>query len=267
MCQFTEIINPRATVFDIQRGSMVDGPGLRTTVFVKGCPLRCAWCHNPEAIRRVPETVLDARGMTKTYGREYRVAEVMEIVRKDLDFFRASGGGLTISGGEPMASFHFTRELARSARIEGIQVALDSTGFGTRAQWEEMLPLVDLFLLDYKLTDCQQHQELTGAKRSTLLDNIRFLAGCRARIRLRCPIIPTVNDNDEHFSAICRLASEIATLDGIDLLPYHDTGRYKFAQLGRPIPQKFPLPDESAKSHWVRRMQFFGAPDSFCIAA
>ena len=265
MCQLPATVNPRATVFDIQRGSMVDGPGLRTTVFVKGCPLRCAWCHNPEAIRRMPETVLDSRGMTKTYGREYRVAEVMEILRKDLAFFSPSGGGLTISGGEPMASFHFTRELARAARSEGIHVVLDSTGFGTRAQWEEMLSLIDLFLLDYKLTNPRQHQDLTGAKRSTLLDNIRFLAGRGARIRLRCPIIPTVNDNDEHFSAICRLAGDIVNLDGIDLLPYHDTARYKYAQLGRPIPQNFPLPDESAKSHWAQQMRYFGAPNSFRI--
>ena len=267
MCRFNETYNPRATIFDIQRGSMVDGPGLRTTVFIKGCPLRCAWCHNPEAMRREPETVMDSRGQTKTYGREYSVSEIMAAVRKDLPFYAASGGGLTISGGEPMASFHFTHALAAAARDEGIHVVLDSTGFGTPAQWEAMLPLVDLFLLDYKATDPDRHQDLTGVKRSPLIDNLRFLASRGARIRLRCPIIPSVNDNDAHFSAICGIAREIDQLDGIDLLPYHDTGRFKYAQLGRPAPETFPLPDDDAKSRWMQRMLHFGARASLCVAA
>ena len=106
---------PTAIVFDIQRGSMVDGPGIRTTVFLKGCPLNCAWCHNPESIRREPQTVTTCRGEQKTYGREMTVDEVMETVRKDRPFYETSGGGLTISGGEPMYSFEFARALAERA--------------------------------------------------------------------------------------------------------------------------------------------------------
>lgn len=229
----TRSLEPTAVVFDIQRGSMVDGPGIRTTVFLKGCPLNCVWCHNPESIDPKPQTVTTFRGETKTYGQKMTVRSVLEIVLKDLPFYNASGGGLTISGGEPMASFEFTRTLAERARAAGIHVTLDTTGYGTREQWDAMLPLVDLFLIDYKLTNEADHQKYTDIARAVLMDQIAYLASQNARIRLRCPILPGVNDTEEHFAGIARMAASIPNLDGVDLLPYHNTGDFKNLEIGR----------------------------------
>jgi pyruvate formate lyase activating enzyme len=264
MCR--EEYNPRAILFDIQRGSMVDGPGLRTTVFIKGCPFRCAWCHNPEAMRHEPETFIDTRGNVRTCGTEYSVSEVMAIVRRDTHFYRSSGGGITISGGEPMASFPFARALASAARAEGIHTIIDTTGFGSTQQWSTILPHVDLLFLDYKVTDRQAHTRLIGTPQTMLVKNLRFLSRQNARIRLRCPIIPTVNDNDEHFRAICAVAREIRVLDGIDLLPYHGMGRTKYANLGLAVPPPYRTPNTEDKERWLSRMRHFGAADNCRIA-
>jgi pyruvate-formate lyase-activating enzyme len=248
------LVHPTAIVFDIQRGSMVDGPGIRTTVFLKGCPLNCAWCHNPESIAREPQTVTTCRGEEKTYGREMAVDEVMQIVLKDRSFYERCNGGLTISGGEPMASFAFTYALAERAHAEGIHVALDTSGFGSRAQWDALLPVVDLFLLDYKMTDAADHLEYVGVERSVLFDGIEYLALRNARIRLRCPMIPGLNDTDDHFNEIARLAASIPNLDGVDLMPYHNTGNYKNEEIGRDIRVSASLPDESTVRGWERRL-------------
>ncbi len=236
-------------VFDIQRGSMVDGPGMRTTVFLKGCPLKCVWCHNPEAIERVPQTVTTCRGTERTYGKKMGVKEVMDIVLRDQSFYDSTGGGLTISGGEPMYSIAFTRALAKHAQAAGIHVALDTTGFGSRENWDSILPFVDLLLLDYKITDAADHQKYTGIKRSYLFDNIVYLAAKSVPIRLRCPIIPGLNDNDEHFRVIAGLAASITNLDGVDLMPYHEIGNYKNEEIGR---KRFdaPVPDKQTVKEW-----------------
>jgi pyruvate formate lyase activating enzyme len=245
---------PIAIVFDIQRGSMVDGPGVRTTVFLKGCPLNCAWCHNPESIAREPQTVTTCRGEQKTYGREMTVDAVMEIVRKDQPFY-GSSGGLTISGGEPMFSFEFSLALAERAHAEGIHVALDTSGFGSKPQWDAMLPLVDLFLLDYKMTDAANHRKYIGVERATLVDGIEYLATHNARIRLRCPIIPGLNDTDSHFEGIRSLVDSIPNPDGVDLMPYHDTGNYKNEEIGRTNFTEPLVPAASDVEAWMQHLQ------------
>lgn len=243
-----------AVVFDIQRGSMVDGPGIRTTVFLKGCPLNCVWCHNPEAIAAEPQTVNTCRGETKTYGKRMSVDEVFEIVLKDKPYYDTSGGGLTVSGGEPMSSFEFTRKLVAKAKAAGIHTALDTTGIGTREQWDKLLPLIDLFLIDYKLTNPELHRKYTGIELSRLLPNILYLAEKGARIRLRCPIIPTINDTDEHFEGINRLAAKISNLDGVDLMPYHDTGNYKNKEIGRTTVLDISPPTSETVRKWKTRI-------------
>lgn len=256
-----------AVVFDIQRGSMVDGPGLRTTVFLKGCPLRCKWCHNPEAIRSDPEWVTDSRGQRKCYGKTHRLSEIIGVLREDAFFIQKTGGGLTISGGEPMANFRFTLGLAMAAREEGMHVAIDTTCFGSTKQWESLLPYVNLVMADYKATGENCHRNATGVSQKPLLDNLAFIANQNTPVLLRCPIIPGVNDHDMHFAAVCDLARSIPNLVGIDFLPYHDTARFKYKQLGRPAPAPFTVPTDQDRKVWIERMHHFGAPFKVNVAA
>ena len=229
----TDTEHQRAVVFDIQRGAMTDGPGLRTTIFLKGCPLRCPWCHNPESQRRTPQTVRTVRGEEKTYGRIMTVDEVLCIVERDRAYYEASGGGLTISGGEPMYNFPFTLELARRTRAAGISVALDTSGFGSRNQWATLRPHLDLVLFDYKVTDPEQHREWTGHPRQPILDNLGYLLDEGVSVLLRCPIIPGYNDHEAHFDAIRELARHPGVLQ-VELMPYHETGCYKYDELHMP---------------------------------
>lgn len=256
-----------AVVFDIQRASMVDGPGLRTTVFLKGCPLRCSWCHNPEAMRREAQTVRMENGKPKTYGETQSLEQIWTIIEKDRSFYESSGGGLTISGGEPMSQFTFTLALAQRARQAGIHVALDSTGFGNRRQWDQLSPYIDLFLMDYKLSDDGAHRAHTGVSASALHDNVRYLAQKGSRIRLRCPIIPGINDTPKHFAGIHQMASAIANLDGVDLLPYHDTARFKYAQLGLPYHIRAKAPSDADKLIWLEAIQAHGSIKGLRLAS
>lgn len=251
-----------AIIFDIQRGSMVDGPGLRTTVFLKGCPLRCSWCHNPEGIQQKIQTVLTEEGKQKTYGESYTLEDLWHIIEKDRPFYNISGGGLTISGGEPMNQFEFTEALACHARTSGVHVALDSTGFGSRQQWDTMIQYVDLFMFDYKMTSEKDHRSYTGIDGKALHNNMRYVASQGAPIRLRCPIIPEINDTEEHFSGIYEFAIAIPNLIGVDLLPYHDTARYKYDQLGLPYTITAPTPQQAEMRSWIQQILAYGSiPD------
>ncbi|MBF0196659.1 MAG: glycyl-radical enzyme activating protein [Planctomycetes bacterium] len=222
----------KAIVFDIQRGSMVDGPGVRTTVFFKGCPLRCAWCHNPEALTLEAQTCISKSGKTKTYGETLGFKELWSQIEKDRLFFEKTGGGLTLSGGEPMLQFEFVLELAKKAKKVGIHTALDTTGFGKKEQWQKILPQIDLVLLDYKHSDSELHRKWTGVSGASLDLNFEFILNSGVKVRLRCPIVPGVNNTNEHFEAIGKMARRTRNLELIEILPYHDMGKYKYAELG-----------------------------------
>jgi len=239
-------------VFDIQRAALHDGPGIRTVVFLKGCFLRCEWCHNPESWDPEPQTTVqpDSSGECHTFGREMKVEEVMRIVLRDRAYYDLSGGGLTLSGGEPTFQFEFCRALLAAAREAGIHTCLDTSGHNSREAFAELLPLVDLFLFDYKITNSQAHLRWTGAGNELILANLDFLYRSGAQIVLRCPILPGINDNQEHFKAIAALSKKYPRLRGIELLPYHDTGRYKFASLGMDaslLPVSVPGEEEQSK--------------------
>ena len=225
-------------VFEIQRASLQDGPGVRTTVFLKGCPLRCLWCHNPESISPLPQTAVHPSypGGRKTYGRAMGTGEVLEEVLKDRGFYALTGGGMTISGGEPLAQPAFTLALARAAKEEGLDVCVQTSGRGARSSLAALLPLVDLFHFDYKATGEAEHVRLCGSPQRPILENLEFLLGTGARVVLRCPLIPGHNDGDAHLEAIRRLDARHPELEGVELLPYHNTGNDKARKLGMDIP-------------------------------
>jgi glycyl-radical enzyme activating protein len=283
-------------VFDLQRASMHDGPGIRTTVFLKGCPLRCAWCHNPESQSLQPELSFDAvkctgcracegacaqgvhafetasgrhlvafdrcvaagdcvaacpSGALRIYGVRQTVSAIMAEVAKDRAFYETSGGGLTVSGGEPTAQLDFCVALLRAAKAAGIHTCVETCGFAPRESYEALRPHTDLFLFDCKDTDPVRHTATTGSSNRRILENLRWLHSQGAAIRLRCPLVPGVNDDDEHLRGIAALARELGQLRGVDLLPYHDSGIGKYERLGRPRPALgATVPDRAREEHW-----------------
>ena len=294
-------------VFDIQRFSIHDGPGIRTTVFLKGCPLRCLWCHNPEGMNPSPvisflpekclgcgECVracphgahkLEASGtngstVTHVYDRErcaacgkcpevcdtrtlefvghrMTVEEVMKEVRQDKAFYATSGGGLTISGGEPLSQIDFTVALLSAARKEGLHCCVETSAFVRWGRFRPVLPVVDLFLFDFKETDPQRHAEFTGQSNEIILQNLHALYDGGARIQLQCPIVPGFNDREDHFARIAALARALPNLAGVQLLPYHPLGKSKLERFGLTpglnLPAE-PLP-EARLERWIKRLR------------
>ncbi|MEX1117136.1 MAG: radical SAM protein [Akkermansiaceae bacterium] len=242
-------------IFDIQRGALHDGPGVRTTVFLKGCPLRCAWCHNPESQAFQPETGISG----KIFGRTMTVAAVMAIVRRDDRFYATSGGGLTVSGGEPTAQYEFCTALLAAAKAEKIHTCLDTCGALDWPRLDALRPFVDVFLYDYKATDAARHSALTGIPHELPHANLQRLLATGANVRLRCPLVPGVNDDAEHLAAIAALGRKNPALT-IDVMPYHDVGAGKYDDLARQRPSldsHVPTPVEI--SGWLKTLHDAGA--------
>ncbi len=217
-------------VFDIQRASLHDGPGLRTTVFLKGCPLRCAWCHNPESQEKKPQVGVSG----KCYGRYMSVDEVMELVLADRHFYEASQGGVTLSGGEPTLQYAFCRALLGRAKSEGIHTCLDTCGHTPTERLMDLLPLVDLFHFDLKLCQAEAHKKWTGVDGSLIKTNLQFLLDRGANIRLRCPIIPGINDNAEHERYLEQWSCHPG-IEKLERLMYHTIGNAKYTDLNMPV--------------------------------
>ena len=260
-------------VFDIQRYAIHDGPGIRTTVFLKGCPLDCWWCHNPESQSAEPQIVViegrcvrcgeclkvcpngDARGSVgadgppctlcgacvaacptgarRLAGARMTVGEVLAEVLKDRIFYEDSGGGATFSGGEPLLQPQFLKRLLEACHSAGLRTAVDTCGF---APWDDLravAPLTNLFLYDLKGADPQGHIDHTGVSSAPILDNLRALGGIHDNIWIRVPILPGLNDDDAQLDAMAGFAASIAGVRQVNLLPYHQTGIHKFRQLGR----------------------------------
>ena len=265
----------KATIFDIQRNSFVDGPGIRTTLFFKGCNLNCKWCHNPESQSAKPQImfykdkctrcgkcrevcpnhlkkcdfcgkcelycVADAR---KICGREYTVDEVFSEVVKDKTFYDNSGGGVTFSGGECMLQIDFLCEILEKCKENGIHTAVDTAGNVPWEYFERILKYTDLFLYDIKLFDREKHKQYTGADNNVILDNLKKLFECGASVWIRIPVISGVNDTEEEMRKIKEFLKAYSPLK-IELLCYHEMGGHKYEALNMQN-TKFSVPDKAA---------------------
>lgn len=225
-------MTPTAIVFDIQRNSLEDGPGIRTTVFLKGCGMRCQWCHNPESFEHQPQTVTLPNGKIRTYGQRMSVDEVFTIVLADRPFYVTSGGGLTVSGGEPFLQPDFLVGLLQACKTAGIHTAVETNGFPPWHNYAPALPFLDLILFDYKATPSARHAELTGVSSEPVLERLDALIGAGKEVILRCPIVPTVNATDEHLAAIASLSHHYNL--PVQIMPYHNTARDKWRALHLP---------------------------------
>ena len=256
----------RAMIFDIQHASVVDGPGLRTTVFFKGCNMKCKWCHNPESqayekqvmfhkekctgcgrcknISRSDINFICFNDAREVCGKEYSADEVLENVVSDKAFYDNSGGGVTFSGGECMLQIDFLTEILKKCKSAGLHTAVDTAGNVPWDYFEKILPYTDLFLYDIKAVDSEIHKNFTGVSNNLILNNLTGLFARTANIRIRIPIIPGVNDTTAETRNIKKFLSEYKPLE-IELLPYHSMGEHKYDALNMKM-TSFKTPPQSA---------------------
>jgi len=271
----------RGIVFNIQRYSIQDGPGIRTTVFLKGCPLHCLWCHNPEGQSPKPEIIwwekrcLGCRECVKACplntdifppvfdlrcdlcgrclevcpgkalelaGKEFTVGQLMEEVLKDRIFYDLSEGGATFSGGEPLFQGNFLLEMLQACRRERVHVAVDTSGYASRELVLKVAELADLFLYDLKLMDEEKHLKYTGVSNSLILENISALLRSGKKVIVRFPVIPGINDDDNNIRLMRNFLYPLNVME-IDLIPYHKIAQDKYRRIRRayPLPSLEPI--------------------------
>jgi len=283
------------TIFDIKRFAIHDGPGIRTTIFLKGCPLHCLWCHNPEGISRQPQLVFTPQkcigcghcmevcpqrvhqvvngrhlidrerclacgtcvegcyaGALQLAGRQVTVDEVMEEVLRDRPFYETSDGGMTLSGGEPLAQYSFTRALLQAAKAEGVHTALDTSGFAPWRQLEGLLVYVDLVLYDLKQMNRERHIALTGVSNERILDNLRRLDTAGQTTWVRIPLIAGQNDEESNYHALGQFLSGLKHIQRIEMLRYHRLAESKYEHIGcaYPLQGLEPPTEDKAESRW-----------------
>lgn len=240
-------------VFDIQRFSVHDGPGIRTTVFMKGCSLRCGWCHNPEGLRPEPQVqffrehcigcgrcggnrVLEnvsrcPAGALKQVGMTVTPEQLLEEVLADLDFY-GSDGGVTFSGGECLLQADFVAHMLKLLKDRGVTTAVDTCGNVPWANMEKVLPYCDTWLYDVKCADGENHRRFTGSGNGRILENLEKLSRTGANIWIRVPVIPDFNDDQSEMKRIAEIAASVPGLRQVTLMPYHTLGKSKYETLG-----------------------------------
>ncbi len=264
----------KALIFDIQKFCVNDGPGIRTTVFFKGCPLSCKWCHNPESHRttkqlayytekckycRACESVCNCHSFSddlhkvnlkkcvscgncvnvcnysalEIIGREISVNELIAEVLRDKTFYEVSGGGLTVSGGEPLIQSEAVINLLQLAKQNGISTAVETCGFVSKEVLIQVAKFTDVFLYDFKESCDKKHIEYTGVSNKNIIENLKTLDGLNCNIVLRCPIIPGFNDRKDHYEQIAFLASSLKNLTAVEIMPYHSLGNSKYNSIGK----------------------------------
>lgn len=217
------------TIYNIQKFALHDGPGIRTTVFFKGCSLSCWWCHNPESRSS------DIQQMNgKTIGKEYTVDALLEILLRDEVFYEQSGGGVTFSGGEPLNQPEFLSAILKKTKDHGIHTAVDTCGYASKETFEKILPFTDLFLYDLKLLDETDHFQYTSVSNTGILENLTFLLSKAVKTIIRIPLIPGITDTKHNLRNILEFLKPFSPSPEIHLLPYHRTANGKYEKLGLP---------------------------------
>ncbi len=225
MLEKRRTLSMNGRIHSIETCGTVDGPGLRYVIFTQGCLLRCQFCHNPDTWKL-------------NMGKEMSVTEIIHDIKTYLPFFQASGGGVTVSGGEPLLQLDFLIELFKECKKLGVHTTIDSSGgCFTRAphfmeKLEELLPLTDLILLDIKEIDPIKHKELTGLSNEHILDFAQYLSDKNVPVWVRHVLVPTISDNDEDLTKLSEFIKTLTNVQKIEVLPYHKLGIYKWESLG-----------------------------------
>jgi pyruvate formate lyase activating enzyme len=216
-------------VSDIREFTLHDGPGIRTTVFLKGCPLRCQWCHNPETMSPAPQRMESPAG-SRVIGQRYSTAELAALLLPQAEILASGGGGVTFSGGEPLLQDAFLCEVIEQLRP--MHVLLDTSGFAPQDVFRRTVPLVNLVYFDLKLVDAEEHRRYTGQDNRLILENLAWLADAQVPFVIRVPLVPGVTDTPQNLAAIASTVRGMAGLEGVELLPYNPAAGGKYAGLG-----------------------------------
>jgi pyruvate formate lyase activating enzyme len=216
-------------VFDIQEFAVHDGPGIRTTVFLKGCPLRCSWCHNPEGLSPEPQVMRSPAG-ERTVGRRYTADELALILNGQAEILRANDGGVTFSGGEVLLQAPFVAAVID--RLEAMHVLIDTSGYGRESDLPLLASRADLFYYDLKLMDPDAHRRHTGMGNAPILRNLELLSELGVSLVVRVPLVPGVTDTDDNLEAIAAFVQRLPGLVRVDLLPYNKAAGAKYEAVG-----------------------------------
>ena len=226
-------------VFDIKEFAVHDGPGIRTTVFLKGCPLRCSWCHNPEGIYPGPQVIRSPAG-ERVAGTEYTSAGLAAILNRQAELLRANEGGVTFSGGEPLRQASFVAEIID--RLDNVHVVLDTSGYGSEEDFRSVAKRSALLYYDLKLIDSQLHRQATGVDNRPILHNLGVCSEIGVPFVIRVPLVPGVTDTDHNLAAIAATVKGLPGLVRVDLLPYNKAAGGKYRAAGMAFTPHF---DES----------------------
>lgn len=295
-------MNNTAIITDIKRFAVHDGDGIRTTVFFKGCPLKCVWCHNPEAISFKPQTAYlekkcinchECEGLCEAnvfegidgislhrfdaekcigcgkckdiclgealvfYGRKVSVQELIKVILEDKDFYESSGGGVTVSGGEPLMQADFVAELLKQCKQNGISTAVDTCGFVPREAIDKVADVTDIFLYDIKHIDPDAHKSCTGHGNEKILDNLRYIDSLGKSVEIRIPFVPGYNS--DAIDGIGEFLSGLSCIKRIKVLPYHNYAgsKYESLHMENTLP-KVELPDDDVIAQAVETLRKYG---------
>jgi len=218
-------------IFDIKEFAIYDGPGIRQTVFLKGCPLRCSWCHNPEGLDPAPELLVNRNtGISRVFGEVLTAAELAGRILENADYYHACGGGVTFSGGEPLLQPEFLSETL--SLLPDIHKTIETSGFSEPDTFREIIHMTDLVMMDVKMVDTGKHIKYTGQDNGCILENLRYLCQSGVPSIIRIPVIPGVNDDADNYAKTAELIKDSKSLVRVELLPFHKTAGAKYDMYG-----------------------------------